>query len=168
MNFEESESYLLSLGNEVSTMKLGLENIRRLLAALGNPQSNYLKVQIAGTNGKGSVCALLEAICLDAGIKMGLTTSPHLVSITERVRINGREIFSDDFALLASRVRETSERLVKQGELETVPTYFEQVTAVALLAFANAEVELAILETGLGGRLDATTAARSEFVGITR
>lgn len=168
MNFEESESYLLSLGNEVSTMKLGLENIRKLLAALGNPQNNYLKVQIAGTNGKGSVCAFLEAICLDAGIKTGLTTSPHLVSVTERVRVNGREIPEADFARLASHVRESSESLVERGELETVPTYFEQVTAIALLAFAKAEVELAILETGLGGRLDATTAAKSEYVGITR
>ena len=168
MNFKEAESYLLSLGNEVSTMKLGLENIRKLLAALGNPQNNYVKVQIAGTNGKGSVCAFLEAICVDAGIKTGLTTSPHLISITERVRINGHEITENDFAHLASHVRETSERLVQQGQLETVPTYFEQVTAIALLAFAEAEVELAILETGLGGRLDATTAAESEFVGITR
>jgi dihydrofolate synthase/folylpolyglutamate synthase len=149
-------------------MKLGLENIRKLLADLGNPQYNYVKVQIAGTNGKGSVCAFLEAICLDAGIKTALTTSPHLVSITERVRINGREISESDFTRLASQIREISESLVEQGELETVPTYFEQVTAVALLAFAEAEVELAILETGLGGRLDATTAAKSEFVGMTR
>jgi dihydrofolate synthase/folylpolyglutamate synthase len=168
VNFKEAESYLLSLGNEVSTMKLGLENIRRLLAAVGNPQNNYLKVQIAGTNGKGSVCAFLEAICLNAGIRIGLTTSPHLISITERVRINGSNISEDDFARLASRVRETSERLVERGDLETVPTYFEQVTAVALLAFAEAKVELAILETGLGGRLDATTAAKSELIGITR
>ena len=148
MNFKEAESYLLSLGNEVSTMKLGLENIRKLLAALGNPQNDYLKVQIAGTNGKGSVCAFLEAICIEAGINTGLTTSPHLVSITERVRVNGLDISEEDFARLATHVRETSEKLVKQGKLGTVPTYFEQVTATALLAFAEAKVELAILETG--------------------
>ena len=168
MNFHEAENYVLSLGNEVTTMKLGLENIRKLLAAMGNPQDNYLKVQIAGTNGKGSTCAFLETICLRAEIRIGLTTSPHLVSITERVRINGLEISEDNFARLATRVRGTSQMLVEQGALETVPTYFEQVTAIALLAFAEAKVELAILETGLGGRLDATTAARSEFVGITR
>src|SRR5215468_3844450 len=165
--FQESVEYLLSLGNEVSAMKLGLENIRKLLAALGDPQKNYLKVQVAGTNGKGSVCAFLEAICLSAGIKTGLTTSPHLVSITERVRINGQNISQEEFVGLATRVRETAEHLVVAGELETVPTYFEQVTAIALLAFAEVKVELAILETGLGGRLDATTAANAEIVAIT-
>jgi dihydrofolate synthase/folylpolyglutamate synthase len=166
--FQESVDYLLSLGNEVSAMKLGLENIRRLLAALGDPQNNYLKVQIAGTNGKGSVCAFLNSICLEAGIKTGLYTSPHLVSITERVKINGIDIVDDDFARLASRVREAAEDLVARGELEYTATFFEQVTAIALLAFADAKVELAILETGLGGRLDATTAAKAEIAAITR
>jgi dihydrofolate synthase / folylpolyglutamate synthase len=167
MNFKESEKYLLSLGNEVLAMKLGLENISKLLSALGDPQNNYLKVQIAGTNGKGSTVAFLEAICVAAGIKVGATTSPHLVSITERVRIDGAEISEDEFARYATRVRKTAEKLVESGELETVPTYFEQVTAIALTAFAEAQIELAILETGLGGRYDATTAARAEIVAIT-
>jgi dihydrofolate synthase / folylpolyglutamate synthase len=167
MNFNESVSYLYSLGNEVLAMKLGLENIGKLLKALDNPQQNYLKVQIAGTNGKGSTCAFLEAICLSAGIKVGLSTSPHLVSVTERVRINGADISEEYFARYATRVRETSEKLVEKGELETVPTYFEQVTAIALLAFSEQNVELAILETGLGGRFDATTAANAEIVAIT-
>jgi dihydrofolate synthase / folylpolyglutamate synthase len=168
VNFAESESYLLSLGNEVSTMKLGLENIRKLLSALGDPQNNYLKVQVAGTNGKGSVCVFLDSICRSAGIKTGLYTSPHLVSMTERVRIDGADISEDGFARLATNVRETSEKLVAAGELENIPTYFEQVTAIALLAFAEAGTELAILETGLGGRLDATTAANAEIAAITR
>lgn len=168
MNFHESETYLLSLGNEVETMKLGLENIRRLLAALGNPQNNYLKVQVAGTNGKGSVCAFLDSICLEAAISTGLYTSPHLVSITERIKIGGKDIIREEFARLATRVRETSESLVADGKLERVPTYFEQVTAMALQAFADAKVELAILETGLGGRYDATTAANAEIAAITR
>jgi dihydrofolate synthase/folylpolyglutamate synthase len=167
MNFDESVKYLYGLGNEVLAMKLGLENIRLLLAALGNPQEKFIKVQIAGTNGKGSTCAFLEAICLDAGIKTGMTTSPHLISVTERVRIGGTDISAADFARHAGVVREASENLVKSGELETVPTFFEQVTAIALTAFAEAEIELAILETGLGGRFDATTAARAEIVGIT-
>ena len=81
MNFEEAEAYLYSLGNEVETMKLGLENITALLAALGDPQTNYKKVQVAGTNGKGSVCAFLDSICGEAGIRRGLYTSPHLISI---------------------------------------------------------------------------------------
>ncbi len=168
MNFPESVEYLLSLGNEVSAMKLGLENIRNLLAALRDPQNNYLKVQVAGTNGKGSVCAFLNSICLQAGIRTGMYTSPHLISITERVQIDGVEISEIDFAKLATAVRETSERLVERGELESVPTFFEQVTAIALLAFAEAKVELAILETGLGGRLDATTAANAEIAAISR
>ena len=168
MNFNESYEYLLSLGNEVSAMKLGLESMTTLLHALGDPQKNYLKVQVAGTNGKGSVCAFVEAICASAGIHVGVTTSPHLISITERVRINGEQIGEMLFAELASRVRKTAEILVQSGELETVPTYFEQVTAVALLAFAEANVEIAILETGLGGRLDATTATNAEIAVITR
>jgi len=149
-------------------MKLGLDSSRKLFHALGDPQNNYLKVQIAGTNGKGSVCAFLDAICNAAGIRTGLTTSPHLVSITERVRINGQDISEGEFARMATRVRDAAETLIAEGELETVPTYFEQVTAIALLAFAEANVRLAILETGLGGRLDATTAADAELVAITR
>src|SRR5688572_30327197 len=98
MDFASSTAYLLSLGNEVSAMKLGLENIRTLLAALGNPHENYLKVQVAGTNGKGSVCAFLDSICNAANIRTGTFTSPHLVSITERIRIKGVDISEDEFA----------------------------------------------------------------------
>lgn len=167
MNFEESQNYLYGLGNEVLAMKLGLENIRTLLSALGNPEKNYLKIQIAGTNGKGSTVAFLESICVQAGIEVGATVSPHLISVTERVRLNGDEISEKEFAQLATKIRATSEKLVENGKLETVPTYFEQVTAIALLAFAEAKVELAILETGLGGRFDATTATNAEIVAIT-
>ena len=168
MDFQQASKYLLSLGNEVSAMKLGLDSIRALLSALGDPQNNYLKVQVAGTNGKGSVCAFLNSICLEAGIKTGLYTSPHLISMTERVRINGVDIDEEEFARFATRVRSASEDLVAAGELENVPTYFEQVTAIALIAFSEAKVEFAILETGLGGRLDATTAANAEIAAITR
>src|SRR3712207_2650273 len=168
MKFPESLEYLYGLGNEVSAMKLGLENIGKLLSALGNPENNYLKIQIAGTNGKGSTCAFLEAICLAAGIRVGLTTSPHLVSITERVKINGAEISEKDFARHAARVREISEKLVASGELETVPTFFEQVTAIAVSAFGEAKIDLAILETGLGGRFDSVTATRAEIAAITQ
>jgi len=149
-------------------MKLGLENIGKLLTSLGNPQKKYLKVQVAGTNGKGSVCAFLDAICNSAGIATGTFTSPHLISITERLRINGEDVSEEDFARFASIVRDTAESLIASSELETTPTFFEQVTAIALLAFAEAKVDLAILETGLGGRLDATTAANAEIAAITR
>ncbi|MFL6374344.1 MAG: bifunctional folylpolyglutamate synthase/dihydrofolate synthase [Pyrinomonadaceae bacterium] len=168
MNFPEAEAYLLSLGNEVAAMKLGLESIRTLLSALGDPQNNYLKVQVAGTNGKGSVCAFIDSICRAAGIEVGLYTSPHLISITERIKNNGDDISEGEFARLATQVRQTAESLVASGTLPWVPTFFEQVTAIALLAFAEAKIDLAILETGLGGRLDATTAANAEICAITR
>ncbi|MEJ7624281.1 MAG: folylpolyglutamate synthase/dihydrofolate synthase family protein [Pyrinomonadaceae bacterium] len=168
MNFRESEEYLYSLGNEVAAMKLGLENISRLLAALDNPQNNYLKVQVAGTNGKGSVCALLHSICNQAGIRTGTFTSPHLISITERIRINGGDIGEDDFARFASVVKNAVDQMIARGEAETPLTFFEQITAIALIAFAEAKIEIAILETGLGGRLDATTAAQAEIAAITR
>ncbi len=167
MNFAESIEYLYNLGYELSVKKFGLENTLKLLKRLENPEKNYLKIQIAGTNGKGSTCAFLEAICVSAKIKVGKYTSPHLVSITERISVDGVEISEEKFAEHATRVRKVSEKLVETGELETVPTFFEQVTAIALLAFAKENVEIAILETGLGGRFDATTAARAEIVGIT-
>jgi len=167
MNFQESQTYLLALGNEVLAMKLGLENIEKLLRALENPEKNYFKVQVAGTNGKGSTCAFLESICLSGGIKTGLTTSPHLISITERIKIDGQKISEKVFAGYATKIKETSEKLVAEKKLDTLPTFFEQITAIALFAFAEAKVELAILETGLGGRFDAMTAARAEIVAIT-
>lgn len=167
MNFAESLSYLLSLGNEVLAMKLGLEATEKLLAALGNPQNNFLKVQIAGTNGKGSTAAFLDSICRRANVKTGLYTSPHLISITERIKIDGADISQKDFARHATLIREISESLVETGELETVPTFFEQMTAIAISAFGEAKIELAILETGLGGRFDSVTATRAQIVAIT-
>jgi dihydrofolate synthase/folylpolyglutamate synthase len=168
VNFAETERYLLSLGNEVSAMKLGLETIRLLLDYLGKPDDNYLKLQVAGTNGKGSVCAFVDAVLLAAGVKTGLFTSPHLVSIRERVKISGEDIDEDEFARIATLVRETAEMLVERGLLGNIPTFFEQVTAIALIAFADHGAAVVILETGLGGRLDATTAAGAEICGITQ
>src|SRR6266478_833246 len=167
MTFEQSLSYLLSLGHEMLAIKLGLANTERLLDALGSPHKRFPSVQIAGTNGKGSTAVMLDAICRAAGIRTGLFTSPHLISITERVSISGQQISRDDFARLTSRVKGTAEKLVTQGDLETLPTFFEHVTVIALLAFAEAKVDIAILETGLGGRLDSTTAAGAEIVAIT-
>ena len=167
MNFPESLEYLYNLGNEVLAMKLGLASTEKLLAALGNPEKNFLKVQVAGTNGKGSTCAFLDAICRSGEIKTGLFTSPHLISITERIKINGAEISETDFARHATRIRKISEKLVEENQLEAVPTFFEQMTAIAVSAFAEAEIELAILETGLGGRFDSVTATRAEIVAIT-
>ena len=167
MNFAEALSYLLSLGHETLTIKLGLANTETLLAALGNPHKQFPAIQIAGTNGKGSTAVMLDSICREAAIRTGLFTSPHLISITERISVDGKQISEADFARFAAQVKETAEELVKHGKLETLPTFFEQVTAIALLAFREAKVDLAILETGLGGRLDSTTAARAEIVAIT-
>jgi dihydrofolate synthase/folylpolyglutamate synthase len=167
MRFDEALGYLLSLGHETLAIKLGLTNTERLLAALGDPQKSFPSVQIAGTNGKGSTAVMLEAIARAAGTRTGLYTSPHLVSITERVRVDGVEISREEFARLTARVRATAERLVSEGTLPALPTFFEHVTAIALAAFREARVALAILETGLGGRLDATTTARADVVAIT-
>jgi len=167
MLFEEALNYLLSLGHETLSIKLGLANTETLLESLGNPQKDFRAVQIAGTNGKGSTAAFLDTICRQAGIRTGLFTSPHLISITERIKINGEQISEAEFARLTNTVRETATTLVKRGELQTLPTFFEHVTAIALLAFREAKVEWAILETGLGGRLDSTTTAKAEVVAIT-
>ncbi|HEX5604840.1 MAG TPA: folylpolyglutamate synthase/dihydrofolate synthase family protein [Pyrinomonadaceae bacterium] len=162
MQFQEAVDYLLSLGHETLAIKLGLRNTELLLNALDNPERAFQSVQIAGTNGKGSTAAMLDSICRAAGIKTGLYTSPHLVSITERIKISGTEITREEFAACATTVREVSE------QLEALPTFFEQVTAIALLAFRHAHIDLAILETGLGGRLDSTTAANAHIVAITQ
>jgi dihydrofolate synthase/folylpolyglutamate synthase len=167
MQFDESLRYLLSLGHETLAIKLGLQNTELLLDSLGNPQLAYPAVQIAGTNGKGSTAVVLNAICRSAGIRTGLFTSPHLVSITERIKIDGKEITRTDFARLTTAVNEAAQRLLEERRLEALPTFFEHVTAIAFLAFKEAEVDLAILETGLGGRLDSTTVARAHTVAIT-
>lgn len=168
MLFAEALSYLLCLGHETLAIKLGLRNTETLLEALGNPHETFPAVQIAGTNGKGSTAAFLDSICRAAGIRTGLFTSPHLISITERIKIDGEPISETEFACLTIEVRNAAERLVSAGQLETLPTFFEHVTAIALLAFREAKVELAILETGLGGRLDSTTAAHAGIVAITQ
>lgn len=163
MDYPQAVTYLYSLGNEVATAKLGLENIRCLLRFLGDPQDRFPSVLIAGTNGKGSVAAFCESVLRTQGYRTGLYTSPHLIRIQERMRIRGREILPADLARLTVTVKEAVGQLlagtVRNGrrlKLEHHPTYFEMVTAMAFLYFAEKEVEIAILEVGLGGRLDAT------------
>jgi dihydrofolate synthase / folylpolyglutamate synthase len=167
MQFAEALRYLLSLGHETLAIKLGLRNISLLLESLGSPQQKFFSVQIAGTNGKGSTAVMLASICQAAGIRTGLFTSPHLTSITERIQIDGKEISEELFAECATRVRSAAEELVSESTIEAAPSFFEQVTATAFLAFIEGKVELAILETGLGGRLDATSVAGAQVVGIT-
>jgi len=167
MDYDEALQYLLSLGHETLAIKLGLRNTKLLLNSLSNPQHSFPAVQIAGTNGKGSTASFLDSICRQAGIKTGLYTSPHLESITERIKIGGSEIAREDFANCATTVRDTANRLLRTGEIEALPTFFEHLTAIAMVAFRDARVELAILETGLGGRLDATTAVEASVCAIT-
>src|SRR6266540_5382737 len=167
MQFDEANVYLLSLGHETLAIKLGLRNIKLLLEALGNPHHSYPSVQIAGTNGKGSTAVMLQSICRAAGLRTGLYTSPHLTSIVERLRVSGDQISQSQFAICATAVRQAAEELLSRSQITALPTFFEQLTAIALLFFQRAGVQLSILETGLGGRLDATTAAGSIVVGLT-
>jgi dihydrofolate synthase/folylpolyglutamate synthase len=167
MDYAESLKYLYSLGHEVLAAKYGLESISLLLEKLGHPERSFKSVIIAGTNGKGSVAAMIESIARSAGHRCALFTSPHLVRIEERMRVSGQEIGESDFARVASRVRESSEELVAAGRLNAAPTFFEQVAAIALCYFQERGAELAVLEVGLGGRLDATNAVERSVSVIT-
>ncbi|MEN3333955.1 MAG: dihydrofolate synthase / folylpolyglutamate synthase [Blastocatellia bacterium] len=155
MDFQQSLAYLYSLGHEVLAAKFGLENIRCLLDALGRPERAFRSVIVAGTNGKGSTAAMLESIVRLAGHRTALYTSPHLVRLEERIRVAGKEISEIDFARHAAQVRTVSEALVHSGRLTALPTFFEQLTAIALNYFCEREVELSVLEIGVGGHEDA-------------
>lgn len=139
---------------ETFGVHLGLDHVRRLLGALGDPQVGLPAVLVAGTNGKGSTAALLEAAGRAAGYRTGLYTSPHLETVEERVQLDGERIGGEELGALVLEVVAAGERA-----LAAPPTYFEALTAAAFLAFRRREVELAVLEVGLGGRLDATNTA---------
>ncbi len=136
--------------------KFSLDEIRILLGALGDPQRRFPSVLIAGTNGKGSTAATLAAILKASGVRTGLYTSPHLERVNERIRLDSEEIADDAFASLFFKVDEAARRLVREGRLPQFPSFFEVLTAQALLCFAEKKVEIAVLEVGMGGRLDAT------------
>ncbi len=136
--------------------KFSLNEIRVLLGALGDPQKRFRAVLIAGTNGKGSTAATLASILQAAGLRTGLYTSPHLERANERVRLNGAEISDDDFARMYFRTHDAAQQLVLDERLPQMPSYFEILTALAFSYFAEAGVEIAVLEVGMGGRLDAT------------
>jgi len=154
VHYDEAIGWLFSLHR--FGMKLGLENMRALTEAMGRPQDRLRCVLVAGTNGKGSTSAMLHAILLASGARAGLYTSPHLVRTEERIRIGDREIDADAIASLITEVRGRIERLLARQQLGAHPTFFEVITCVALLAFVRESVEIALLEVGLGGRLDAT------------
>jgi dihydrofolate synthase/folylpolyglutamate synthase len=167
MNYAEAVQYLYSLGNEVLTAKLGLDRIRALLEALGNPQRAARWIHVAGTNGKGSTSAMIEAGLRASGLRTGLYISPHLIEPTERIQIAGHPVSQEQFAGAFQRVHETAERMLASGALDMHPTYFETVTAMAFLLFAAENVHTGVLEVGLGGRLDATNVVAPELCVIT-
>jgi dihydrofolate synthase/folylpolyglutamate synthase len=146
MQYQDAWSYLDRL--QFFKIKLGLDSMAAFLAAVGDPQRDLQFIHVAGTNGKGSVSATLLALLAEAGLRVGLYTSPHLTCVRERFRINDRFISEEEFAALATRIRDS----LGPGQI----TYFEFTTALALLWFAAQKVDIAILEVGLGGRLDAT------------
>lgn len=151
---------LLALGHELaSNRKFDLTHMRVLAAALGNPQRRLQCVLIAGTNGKGSTAATLASIVQAAGYRTGLYTSPHLLRVNERMQINQEPISDAEFAVIYERVETTARELVERGELPWHPSFFEMLTAIMFEYFASAGVDLAVLEVGLGGRLDATNIA---------
>ena len=174
-------AWVWSLPRRAPRRKFDLAQMRVLAAALGDPQKEFPAVLIAGTNGKGSTAATLASICAAAGLRTALYTSPHLSRATERIRTAEpaeaideapgafalREISEEEFARLYFLVDETAQRLVATGELPHAPSFFESLTALAFLYFAERKVEIAILEVGLGGRLDATNIVEPMLAVIT-
>jgi dihydrofolate synthase/folylpolyglutamate synthase len=154
--YPDSVRFLYALGNEHATIKLGLDRIRTLLAALGDPHHSFRSVHVAGTNGKGSTCAMIERALRESGLRTGLYTSPHLVEPTERIRVSGVPVTSQAFSDAFDQVHSAAEALIAQGRIDMHPTYFETVTAMAFLLFRALGAETVVLETGMGGRLDAT------------
>jgi dihydrofolate synthase/folylpolyglutamate synthase len=150
----QSRAYLRAL--ERFGVKLGLDNIRVLLRTLGDPHLAFPSIHVAGTNGKGSVCAMLDAVLRADGRRVGLYTSPHLVDVRERIRVDGRMIGRPEFGRLLGLIRAAIEDLMAAGRLDAHPTYFEVLTTLALLHFAARKVDIAVLEVGMGGRFDAT------------
>ena len=160
MKYREAIDWLFS--TQMFGIKLGLEGPRRLLKeALANPAHGVRVVHVAGTNGKGSTCAMVDSVARAAGIRTGLFTSPHLVDFRERIRVNGVEIPEDECAALITGMRGIC------ADLDPHPTFFEITLAVAMRWFRACECELIVLETGMGGRLDATTAVPADVCAIT-
>lgn len=160
MKYSDTIEYLYDL--QKYGMKFGLDNIRRLMSLLGGPQRSFSSVHVAGTNGKGSTSAMLESLLRTNKVRTGLFTSPHLVSFTERIRVNGEEISEDAVIELADEVRKAA-----AGVEDFCPTFFEVVTSIAFLYFMRMKVEWAVVEVGLGGRLDATNIIQPEVTVIT-
>jgi len=174
MNYSESVRYLLTLGRELASpqqaraAKFDLHNIRAICERMGHPERAYASAHIAGTNGKGSSAAMLASILEASGLRCGLYTSPHLLRINERIRLSGVEISDQEFADTFTRVHAVIEEVLTAGTLSAHPTYFECVTAMAFDFFARASAEFAVIEVGMGGRLDSTNVIVPEVAVITQ
>jgi dihydrofolate synthase / folylpolyglutamate synthase len=169
-SYQTAVARMYALGHELAqtpSHKFDLAHMRVLLAALENPERRFPSVLIAGTNGKGSTAATLAAILQASGLRTGLYTSPHLLRMNERIRIDGEDIADDKFALLHDMVERTAERLIEDGELPWHPSFFEMLTAMAFEHFATSKVDIAVLEVGMGGRLDATNVVEPRVAVIT-
>ncbi len=161
---------MFALGHELANTpsnKFDLAHMRVLLEALNHPERRFPSVLIAGTNGKGSTAATLASILRTSGLKTGLYTSPHLMRINERIRINGEQISDDHFAELHGTIDRAAGKLVEKTELPWHPSFFEMMTAIAFEYFARERVDLAVLEVGMGGRLDATNVVEPRVSVIT-
>jgi len=169
-DYETAVAQMYALGHELAQAplhKFDLAHMRVLLAALGHPENRFPTVLVAGTNGKGSTAATLASILQASGLKTGLYTSPHLVRINERIRLDGKPIGDDDFALLHDVVDRTAERLVGEGDLPWHPSFFEMLTAICFEYFARSRPDMVVLEVGMGGRLDATNVVEPRLSIIT-
>jgi len=157
--------YLLSL--EKFGIKFGLANIETLTSALGHPQKTFKSILVAGTNGKGSVTAMVDCALGKSGLRVGRYTSPHLVHLEERFAIDGAPVRTEVLSRMIEDVRTLIDKLVATGSLEAPPTFFEVTTAIAFELFKRAGVQMAVLEVGLGGRLDSTNIAQPIAAAIT-
>jgi len=162
MNFEEAVEWLYSF--QKYGIKLGLDRIKYISKKLGKPEKNYNTIHIGGTNGKGSVCKILESIFVCNGNNVGVYTSPHLQHITERITVNKKNITNNELVKLVEKIKPIVEDMVKQGN---TPTFFEVFTAIAFEYFSEKKVDFAIVEVGLGGRFDATNIISPEVSIIT-
>jgi len=168
--YQAAVESLYALGHELANTaseRFNLTHMRAILRELGNPERRFASVLIAGTNGKGSTAAMLASILGAAGHRTGLYTSPHLLRVNERMRINGDEISEARFGEIHQRVEAVARRLVEAGELPWYPSFFEVLTAMAFEHFASDGVEIAVLEVGMGGRLDATNVVEPVISVIT-
>ena len=165
MNRQECLRYLEKIQD--LGIKFGLDNVRAILDSLGNPHQKYPSVLVAGTNGKGSVCAMLTQILSLHGFRVGLFTSPHLVRVEERIRIGKRPIAVSNFCQILTRLKEKIEDLIAGKILISPPTYFELMTCLGLVYFEEQKVDMAVLEVGMGGRFDATNVVDPVVTAIT-